>query len=111
MLYEVTFPNGSETMYENLEPVKWAELTYLIEKYKKPFKVTPIEGCYPTKYCFPVGKKWLVVSFTRLSSVSIPNLCWILDPPRRQISRKKLLQMFQATFDELPENLASSYAI
>jgi len=115
MLYEITFPDGRETVYEDLATDDLAGMLDLIDKYNKPFKITPSNSTYLVEYCFPVNETdWIGMYFTDhyTSDTSIPSFFWVrTDTPRDQREHKNLLKLFQSYFGDLPENLDPYYAV
>ena len=109
MLYEVTFPDGNKAEYADLAPVKWEGLVDLIKKYNKPFKITPVDDIYPTKYCYPtVEEEWIGMYFSDYhTNGTVPIFCVVKNRLGKH-TRKDILERFTHYFS-LPENLDPAY--
>jgi len=102
MLYEISFVDGSEAEYINLDSSSWVSFMDLIDKYNKPFKLTPADNQYPTKYCFPATKTgWVTGYFTHHNPVFYP----IKGISSRQLKQSTTLLLFQSYFGNLLKDL------
>jgi len=112
MLYEISFTDGSAAMYSNLATEELDGMRELVEEYNKPFKLTPVDSSYRTKYCFPVtSKDWMGVYFTEyyMSDTVVPIFCWVSENAS-SIGHKEVLKRFTHYF-RLPENLDPAYYV
>ena len=102
MLYEISFVDGSEAEYINLDTDGLGCLMELVDKYNKPFKLTPADNQYLTEYCFPVTETgWVTGYFTHHN----PVFCRIKGISSGQLDQITTLRLLQSYFGDLLKDL------